>query len=227
MNPNLSHELLNIRKRHLHELEKQQAHFGLHTPPHITLEIEQLRTEIERLLRYSYVFTLQREVLDQERPPPMPGLVALVSPETVPAGPATLTQAAYHAIDYHRSALRHCWFVASTGERGSLAAAQWLTNYCEQRNIAAQVWQVQDPADTAETFGLVQWLFTVAIPERGLDPQDVIADMTGATKPMSIGMWLACQGNHRVQYMTRQHDGLSVPLLVRLVHVDPKQQEQL
>lgn len=222
-------ELIALKTERLHVLELQQAQSGpLYTPPHIVLEVQQIRTEIERLMRYSRIYMLQRDVLDYERPHPMPGLVALTSPEAVTEGQTSLTQAAFHAIDYHRSALQHCWFVATAGERGSLEAAHWLNAYCEQRNIAAQVWQVQDPSDIAETFGLVQWIYTVAIPESALAPQDVIADITGATKPMSIGMWLACQGKYLVQlqYMTRQDSGSSAPLLLRYLSGDSDQQEE-
>ncbi len=43
--------LLTIRQRYLAALELQQAQFGLLTPPHITLDIEQTRAEIEQLRR--------------------------------------------------------------------------------------------------------------------------------------------------------------------------------
>lgn len=210
----LTHELLAIRRRYLHELEKQQATLGVLAPPHIALDMAQARTEIERLLHYSYIFTVQREQRDEERPQLMPGLVALVSPEAVPGGASTLTQAAFHAIDYHRAALRHCWLIASAGDRGSLVAATWLAAYCTQRGITAHVWHVQDAAQIDETLALVRWIYAVAVADAALLPRDVVADLTGGTKPMSIGVWLACQGQAPMQYMVRQPDGISVPLLL-------------
>jgi len=42
-------DLLNTKRRRLRELEKQAALYGIDCPPHITLEIEDLRKEIERL----------------------------------------------------------------------------------------------------------------------------------------------------------------------------------
>jgi len=44
-------ELLSIKKKRLHELEKKAATYGIDTPPAIALEIENLRTELDRLER--------------------------------------------------------------------------------------------------------------------------------------------------------------------------------
>jgi hypothetical protein len=44
-------ELLLIKQRRLHELEKTAALFGVETPPHISLEIEDLRHEIDFIKR--------------------------------------------------------------------------------------------------------------------------------------------------------------------------------
>jgi len=43
--------LITKHQRHLQMLKEQQAAFGLHTPPHILIEIEVTEAEIERLLR--------------------------------------------------------------------------------------------------------------------------------------------------------------------------------
>jgi hypothetical protein len=42
-------ELLRVKQRRLHVLELQAAKYGVATPPHITLEIEDLREEITSL----------------------------------------------------------------------------------------------------------------------------------------------------------------------------------
>jgi hypothetical protein len=51
MNSDWQHakDLLQIKKRQLRELEKQEAYYGVACPPHITLEIENLRREIAGL----------------------------------------------------------------------------------------------------------------------------------------------------------------------------------
>jgi hypothetical protein len=42
-------ELLKIKEHRLHQLKKQQASFGLHTPVHISTEIEDTEAEIKQL----------------------------------------------------------------------------------------------------------------------------------------------------------------------------------
>src|SRR5581483_12516675 len=45
------HELVSIQKRRLHELEKQAALLGVQCPPHITLEIEDIKQNIAMFAR--------------------------------------------------------------------------------------------------------------------------------------------------------------------------------
>lgn len=42
-------ELLEMKQRHLHKLQMQKAAYGLSTPPHIEIEIEDLETDIANL----------------------------------------------------------------------------------------------------------------------------------------------------------------------------------
>jgi hypothetical protein len=42
-------ELLEIQKRRLHALKKQQASFGIYAPPHITMEIDEIQAQIRVL----------------------------------------------------------------------------------------------------------------------------------------------------------------------------------
>ena len=61
-----------------------------------------------------------------------------------------------------------------------------------------------------------EWLYAAEVPASGLQEHEVVADITGATKPMSIGMLLACRGRGPVQYMAHQPAGPSQPLLLPL-----------
>lgn len=214
MSEDATTELLAIRRRRLHYLEKQEAKKGIDAEFQIVDEIEQLRSEIDRLQHYSHIYRLVRAVQDDEQPQPMPGLIVLVSPEEISSATQTLKQAAFGAIDHHRSALRACWLIASGGKRSSLAAANWLAQYCIQRHITAQVWQIQDETSVGEAFKTVQLIVQHELGVAQLQPTDVIADITGATKPMSVGVFLACQHVMQVQYMVRPEEGTSVPVLI-------------
>ncbi len=216
MRENVSAELLQIRWRVLAHLEQQRAELGVYTPPYIQLEIERTRQEIELLMHYSYVFTLEREVLENERPQPMHGAIVLVSPEHIEVGQRALQQAAFDAIAYHRTALRHCWLIATTGEHGSLGAAAWLAEYCRPYGITTSIWPVDDPSSVEETFETVRLLYAAMESDAGVPAHDVVADITGATKPMSVGLLRACQGRSPIEYMVRQQQGPSLPMLLAL-----------
>src|SRR5258706_6729219 len=181
MQDDLTAELLKIRRDTLFHLEQQRAAMGIQTPPYILMELAQTTREIERLMTHSYVYVLRREVLEHERPERRPGAILLVSPEQTAAEQKTLQQAAFEAIDYHRAALRHCWLIATTGEHGSLGAAEWLARYCQARGIAAQVWQVTEASSIEETCNLVRWLYTVEVPASGLHIHGVGGDIPRAT----------------------------------------------
>lgn len=214
MSQDVTAELLAIRRRVLAYLEKQRAVLGVYTPPYIQIQIDETRREIEKLLHYSYIFTLKREVMDSERPQCMPGAILLVSREEIVPGLQRLTQAAFDAIAYHRATLRHCWLIGTTGDEGSLGAAAWLADHYRVSGIKADIWPIDDPSSIEEIFNAVQLLYADMNRDSGLGAHEVVADITGGTKPMSIGLLRACQGRSPVQYMVRQRDGSSLPILL-------------
>jgi hypothetical protein len=212
-------ELLSIRRRALFHLEEQRARYGVLTPVHITMEIEQTTREIERLMRYSHIYAPRRSVAEHEQPPKSLGIMVLVSPEDIKPDQANSQQAAFAAIKYHRPTLRYCWLIATTGDQGSLSAAQWLKEYYQAKDVDVAIWQVHDASSVVETYTLIRSLLAIAEHDFALPSHQIAADLTGATKPMSIGMLLACQGRSPIQYMIRQPDQpwhTSRPLLLEL-----------
>jgi hypothetical protein len=219
MTEDLAAHLLRIRRRALFHLEEQRAIYGALTPVHIALEIEQTKYEIERLMHYSYIYTPLRVVAEHEQPPTFVGAIVLVSPEDIRLDPRTSQQAAFAALQYHRPTLRYCWLIATTGAQGSLGTAEWLKEYYQAEGINAAVWQIHDASSVVETYTLVRSLQAMAEHDHALAAREIVADLTGATKPMSIGMLLACQERSPVQYMVRQPDlpwSRSRPLLLEL-----------
>ncbi|NJK52820.1 MAG: hypothetical protein HC936_08255 [Leptolyngbyaceae cyanobacterium SU_3_3] len=65
------------------------------------------------------------------------------------------------------------------------------------------------PGDSQDTFDLVNQIYR----RSGYEPQELIADFTGGTKPMSVGMIMACLPSEReLEYVsytpeTRQMHG--------------------
>jgi hypothetical protein len=140
----------------------------------------------------------------EANPPKKKGLILLVSN----------VQSALYAIKYHLAdgPLEKVWLIPSHGE---------VATYFGQssRPLAVQVKEQADelagkqgrqleihihdqgvsPADAHDTYAYVTRLFRL----RPLPPNEMIADFTGGTKPMSIGMIMAClAGNRPLEYVS-------------------------
>jgi hypothetical protein len=157
---------------------------------------------ISRALRLAPLRTLRKE----EQPPQMPGLILLVGPGRRQTSPTET--AAEPAIEYHRldkggtPVLRVCWLV--TSKEGFDYAVQLREHYQRQGIKIPEPFKVQDAFDVRESFELVSRIYNEELSKEGLGESQVLADLTGATKPMTIGMALACTVNNRnlpMQYM--------------------------
>ena len=212
--------LLTTRQRHLAALEQQRATFGAHTPAHITVEIDQITAEIAQLRRERTQQIPEPRTLSAVRPDPAPGLIVLVSPQRATERLEDL--ASYQALAFHQRRLSHCWLIATNGPGGSLATAQALAQHFGAYGINSTIWQVLDATHADETFALVEQIYSAEVPEAGLAEQDVIADITGGTKPMTAGMVLACGDRRPMQYMVFQQHGPSLPVALRLRAPKPR-----
>ena len=121
------------------------------------------------------------------------GLIVLVS---TPAS-------AMHAINYHlsKATLQRVWLIpsdntaaASFGD-GSLSTADEIKGQCtdlktpDGRSLDVTVVERGvSAADAQDTYDAVNSIFRTG----GLAPAEVIADFTGGTKPMAVGMIMAC-----------------------------------
>jgi hypothetical protein len=138
------------------------------------------------------------EIAEALKPGPRAGLIVLVGP-TPAAAPAS--------IEYHLPALRHCWLIA-TGD--SLKTAAEL--YDQYRDRVPHIHWGQpnyavDPDQMASTYKLVVRILDEEAVEAGLQRGDVIADITGGTKPMTSGVAIACLARDRdMQYMKAPRD---------------------
>jgi hypothetical protein len=207
-------DLISIKQQRLEILQLQHATFGLLVPPHIVIEIDQIQAELYQLKAQSGRYLARGPVLETEQPTPVRGLIVLIS--TLPVLNHPDAQSAFDAIDFHRTRLQHCWLIASGGERGSLNRAYELRDYFTARRITMHVWQVEDAMSIQETYRLVDLLYTQQVPAHDLAEHEVIADITGSTKPMTVGMVLACGTSRPIQYMLKQTNNLpSLPVLLQ------------
>ena len=104
------------------------------------------------------------------------------------------------AIDYHRNkqTLSTVWLIPSNDEQavyfgmGTEEVAKKLREYCEERKLSSHIMPAVAAGDAQETFDLVNRIYRNLGPKRGLAPVEIVSDFTGGTKPMAVGMIMAC-----------------------------------
>jgi hypothetical protein len=199
-------EILNSLQRRVAELEIQKAKLGINADPSISIQIEDTYKEIHRLMI--------RDIVVQEMLPPLfLGLIVLVGPGR--AGSDPLEQSAMDAILYHVKGLKYCWLIGSSGEKGSVDVVEAIQEECKHLQIQTYTYFVDEPMDINPTYALAEKIYSDDVPAVGLTDQDVIADITGATKPMSFGLLRACGVSRPMQYMVRQPKGRSKPMMLK------------
>jgi uncharacterized membrane protein YuzA (DUF378 family) len=171
-------------------------------------------------------------VPEDQRPPKHRGLILLVG--TGRPGEASMDQSALTAIKHHLagasgSGLEYCWLIPSSGERGSVPVALKLEQQC--KDLGVKQTKIVKPVDflsVQDTYDCVQDIYARDVRAAGLQEQDVIADFTGGTKPMSAGMILACGERRTMQYVqgrkagTRENPVIaSLPMLIEFVPLAP------
>jgi CRISPR-associated protein (Cas_Cas02710) len=107
---------------------------------------------------------------------------------------------AMFAISYHyvtKGTLKKVWLLpsesGSSTEFGSstMPVAEAIKTKCSenQYNIKIEIHpNGVSPADAQDTYDAVRRIFRLS----GYEPHEIIADFTGGTKPMSVGMIMAC-----------------------------------
>ena len=148
------------------------------------------------------------------------------------------------AIVAHQSKLRHCWLIATSGDKGSQVYLPALLKYlregkdipalqgeagCEFHTGEAYQVQVDGRGDTEvveETRQLVDSIFQEAHQkEIRLKDNEIVADITGAPRNMLFGMLLAClDGQRDIQFNATDYaDGVPTGEPVPMIfHFEPR-----
>ena len=138
------------------------------------------------------------------------------------------------AIEFHckQGTLRDCWLISTQDdgqEKGSIDVPPILEKWCKVRNPDGNVQYHYGedlcihPRDYIKLWDLVDGLFESAT----YKPEHIIADITSGTKPMSVGVALACLPEKRtMQYMNSRRDWRGEPLqrgeiVPILIDIDP------
>jgi hypothetical protein len=171
-------------------------------------------------------------------PDPLPkpegkrGIVILVS----------RADSAMYAIEYHyrqQGTLRYVWLIPSSDDAqeyfgaSSRETVDEIVSACEKlqaeveaesgqkRPLDAKILGHASPADAQDTFDLVNRVYRTYGPRLELESEQIIADFTGGTKPMSVGMIMAClQTERSLQYVpfNLQERTMSGPFTIDYQH---------
>lgn len=144
---------------------------------------------------------------------PRPGLIVLISQgrlEEIPASTAIRYHFRGEADEREKPTLKHCWLVTSpksaAAETHHLGGPQsaWQNALDLKQQYGDQVYMsiVEiDPDDPADIYTKINNIYSEARSKQ-LRPADIVADFSGGTKMMSVGMVLACTPSDRdVEYL--------------------------
>lgn len=134
-------------------------------------------------------------VLDIPHPEQRKGLIAFVS----------LTQRAHleKAIAYHKGALERVWLIAT---KDAEATAFELKRNYETAQLSFDVIPLNNQWDLLRSKDVVESIYAERLGT--LTDGDVIADFTGGTKPMTVGMIFACMTPARkLEYVPAIYEG--------------------
>jgi CRISPR-associated protein (Cas_Cas02710) len=132
--------------------------------------------------------------LDKPNPAPRKGLIAFVS----------LTQRAHldRAVLYHRETLERLWLI--TTQECQVRAAQLVAEY-KKNGVQVSVVPLSEEWDLIQAKETVDRIYAEQL--NGIAEEDIIADFTGGTKPMTVGMVFACLTPSRsLQYVPAEYD---------------------
>ena len=101
------------------------------------------------------------------------------------------------AIQYHQPVLKNCWLIVTPeyGANAKAAAERFSDVHFDLREI-------DNLYDTVGCYGKVREIYEHEALACGLAPQQIISDITGGTKPMTMGMILAClEGGFAIEHV--------------------------
>ena len=144
-------------------------------------------------------------IQEEYQPGKRRGLILLVGPTEASAP---------HAIEYHLGTLKYCWIIAT---RESIRTASTLAERYRE-SVPSIFWgepnYIVDPDQIQASYDLVVRIAEVEAKRIGLNANQLIADITGGTKPMTTGMGMACLARDLdMEYMKapRDNEGLIIP----------------
>ena len=137
------------------------------------------------------------EPIDMPNPDKHRGLIFLFSRED------TLRE----AIQYHQPALEHCWLLVTPEMQPQAQAAMG-----HFPDVRFAIHPIPDRYNTQACYQDVRHIYEQDALRLGIAPQEIIADITGGTKPMAMGMIVAClDGSFPIEHIPTAYDVAGQP----------------
>jgi hypothetical protein len=111
------------------------------------------------------------------------------------------------AIEYHRPLLEDCWLLVTPEmqERAGEALGHF-------EGVAFHLQPLADRYDSGSCYETVRQIYRQEVGRLGMSPAEVIADITGGTKPMTMGAIVAClEGGYPVEHVPTRFDATGKP----------------
>jgi hypothetical protein len=160
------------------------------------------------LLTIAFVLTYNRRynrwrrnlgpIADISQPRKYEGLIMLFTREE------TLRE----ALGHHIPVLKYCWLIVTPETQND--AGSVISKFTD---IQFSILPVAHLYDTQACYEVVKHIYQSGARDRGLLPENVIADITGGTKPMTMGMIVACiEGGFPIEHVPARFDSLNKPI---------------
>jgi len=154
---------------------------------------------------YTYAIVTSRRraematrISDKPNPRRCKGLIVIVSTLEIARG----------AIEYHKETLQCCWLI-STPEMKQ--RAEQLKDQYKEAIAHVIIRPIADRYDTRGCYELTRDIYHQEAPRLGIEPGEVMADITGGTKPMTMGMILAClEEEFPVEHVPTEYDPVTL-----------------
>ena len=112
------------------------------------------------------------------------------------------SETAIKAIDHHLPTLQHCWLITTPETTG--LAGDLQKHYVSTESLKLFPRGIPDEYSTQRCYELVLDIRREAL-HFGLTPAEIIADITGGTKPMTTALVLACVAQRHEMPLHLQH----------------------
>jgi hypothetical protein len=111
------------------------------------------------------------------------------------------------AIQYHQPTLEHCWLLVTPEMRDR--ATSVVSRFPD---LPFTIHPLGDRYDSQACYQTVLDIYQRGASHQGIPPKQVIADITGGTKPMTMGMIVAClEGDYPIEHVPTAFDAAGQP----------------